>query len=152
MDPKEWTFKSEILSPQKRAAILGRFRHMPLAAIKELYGELERIIDEKEAAGPDEMDSVWQHRDPTLIHKVYDDRGDKKKGKWRQLQTIYCSAKRCPKCPHGPYWFAYRRNKTHKTITVRFKSIPMFPPELIENLRKKLPPPSEVNVYKIVKS
>jgi hypothetical protein len=48
---------------------------------------------------------------------------------------IYCSAERCPRCPHGDFRFRYGRNKRKDTLSVKYMGTMAFSYEVIEGLR-----------------
>jgi len=95
----------------------------------------EAIISEIEKGPRREIDIADEHTgDPTPIASEILLDGDKEQGRWYQRERIYCSLERCPNCPHGDYFYAYRRNKRRGTVTVQFGGIPVFKREDIENM------------------
>src|SRR3990167_2013873 len=124
--------------------LVNKYRRMPLRWLRELQECIQGIIAEMEALpSAREIDIAAEHAgEPHLIHKVYRLRGDRKRGRWSQLQRIYCSAERCANCPHGPYWYTYRTNKKRGTLSVTFTGKgAAFSPELLEELERNVRPP-----------
>ena len=83
---------------------------------------MQVLITELESGPRREVDIATAHTgDPTLVDQVLRVAGDKTSGKWFQVERIFCSTEKCPKCPHGDYMYEYRHNKKKGTTTVRFK-------------------------------
>lgn len=93
-----------------------------MRSIKELQS-LAKAIQEvirKKMTAPDEYDIAREHSgEPDLVAEVLETR-ERGGGYTTVLQTIYCSRKRCARCPHGPYRYAIRRNKRRQTRMVSY--------------------------------
>ena len=114
---------------------------IPLSKLRQWRNELavqinnlNAIISAIEKGPRREIDIADEHTgDPALIAYAVLLGGDKEKGSWRQRERIYCSLEKCPSCPHGEYFYAYRRNKKRGTVTVKFCEEAVFKLEDIEN-------------------
>jgi hypothetical protein len=97
-----------------------RLERMSLAAMRRLRIDLDIVIGAIENSARREIDIATDHSgDPLLIAEVLQLKGDLASSKWVQVEQIYCSTARCPKCPHGDYHYEYRRSKAG-VITVKF--------------------------------
>jgi hypothetical protein len=74
--------------------------------------------------------------------------GDPNSGDWYQVERIYCSAERCPRCPHGDFRFRYRRNKRKDTLSVKYMGTMAFSYEVIEELRAGVRKPIAAYILK----
>ena len=90
-----------------------------------VIGELESVPERRE------IDIAAEHSgEPDLVGEVLDVQDE---GRWReQLQTIYCSTDRCPRCPHGPYWYTYRQNVRKGTTSIRYAGRPFVDMKLVD--------------------
>ncbi len=123
------------------AMMRARHMAMPLVKLKKLQSDLELLLRELEAGPRREVDIAWEHRGvPAQICEVLEVRHVDKGKRWKQLEKIYCSAARCLKCPHGPYWYEYRTNKRRETVTVVFKGKMAFDYDLIRELKRNTRP------------
>jgi hypothetical protein len=95
--------------------------------------ELEVVISEIESGPRREIDIADSHTgDPAFVAKSTLLHGQRGEGRWSVRESIYCSLERCPNCPHGDYFYEYRRNKRKGTLTVKFRGIPVFKIEDLE--------------------
>ena len=112
-----------------------KYEKLPLVELMELRDELQIIITDIENGPRREIDIATDHKgDPDLIAQVLRIVGDKTNGKWIQVERIFCSKEKCPKCPHGDFHYEYRINKKKGITTVRFKGIG-FNEEVLGNIR-----------------
>ena len=126
----------------------AKYHAMPLCQLRELHTELNKIITELEILpNKREIDIAAEHsNNPHLVAKIYRTVGDKSRGRWKQLESIFCSSDHCQQCPHGPYWYGYRRNKRHGTLTLKFAGRPAFHPDDIELLRQRTTIPAAYEI------
>lgn len=64
--------------------------------------------------------------------------GEPDAASYRRLLRIYCSQERCPRCPHGDFWYRYRRNSQSATTAVRFTGRAVFAPDAIDRRSKEI--------------
>jgi len=126
---------------------LDKLRRHSIQQLETLVKAAQEVISQKKAA-PDELDIAREHAcEPDLTAEVVETR-KQGAGHTRELRRIYCSAQRCPRCPHGPYWYSIRENKRRRTRAVRFSGAPVFSRELIERIQQQARPP--IAVFEIV--
>lgn len=126
---------------------LDKLRRQSIQELETLIKAAQEVISEKRAA-PDELDIAREHScEPKLTAEVVETR-KQGAGFTRELRKIYCSAQRCPRCPHGPYWYSIRENKRRGTRAVRFTGAPVFSREDIERIQRQARPP--IAVFEIV--
>jgi hypothetical protein len=114
---------------------------MPLIKLRKLRSDLDSLIREVETASRREIDIAAEHSgSPAMIHEVLELKGTRGASRWRQLEKIYCSAERCQRCPHGPFWYEYRTNKREKTVVVKFAGKSIFDYEVLRDLRRNVRP------------
>lgn len=110
-----------------------KYEKMSLAELRHLRDELQILTTELENGPRREIDIATDHTgDPALVSQVLRVDGDKTSGKWFQVERIFCSTEKCPKCPHGAYHYEYRYNKRKGTTTVRYRGKAL---EGLDNLR-----------------
>jgi len=110
-----------------------RLLRMPAKRLRMIAAEINTVLRELETASARrdiDIGAEYDGRDD-LIYEVEGTRGSQASGRWHQIQTIYCSLAHCPNCPHGPFRFAYYRNKRKKKTRVRFVGIPALPEQLL---------------------
>ena len=116
-----------------------KYAAMSLKTLRELRDDLSEIIREQEAQPRREIDIAAEHTgDPALIARVLRTVGDPNSGRWHQVERIYCTFERCPRCPHGDFRYRYQRNKRKGTITVDYVGTQVFDHELIERLKARI--------------
>jgi hypothetical protein len=120
-----------------------KYRAMSLRKLKQLRNDIQMIIDEIESDPiPRNVDIGENFRgEPDLIAEVLRKNNYKKDSKWYQVQTIYCSAQRCKRCPHGPFHYLYRRKKKTGEVTVKYIGEPVFDPRLVAKASKSAKAP-----------
>ena len=77
---------------------------------------------------------------PNRIAEVLRVEGNENSGRWRQLQRIYCSPEPCRGCPHGDFWYRYRRNKKKKTLHVEYIGPAVFEQDVLDRIHKQARP------------
>lgn len=134
VSPKSRTgISSEAMSPQRRAAWKKRLSKLTRVQLIELEGGIKKLLEEGVFDAEFEIASRYCGS-PQRVHRTIVDHGR------RKLQEIYCSEDRCSKCPHGPFWFAFRSSKRHGT-KVHFQSAPALPPGVIEQMNDDIRAP-----------
>lgn len=123
----------EAVSPQERAGWRRRFSEVPLPKLKAIASELFAAAQSK--ATDKESNIAASHYDPALVCEVLETR-EVQHGKFKKKQTVYCSPKRCPSCPHGPYWYAYRSSKRKRKVAVCFDGVPGLPQQTLNSMRE----------------
>jgi hypothetical protein len=120
-----------------------KYRAMSLRTLKQLRDDIQMIIDEIESDPiPRNVDIGENFSGETgLIAEVLQKNDCKKEFKWHQIQTIYCSPKRCRRCPHGPFLYLYLRKKKTGEVTVKYIGEPVFDPRLIAKAFKSAKAP-----------
>jgi hypothetical protein len=136
-------YAPEVLSPQQRRAWKEKFSRLSRSQLKEIEAEL--VLAYRSKANIEKEIAVG-HFDPELVAEVI-----KTEGKNKKLQTIYCSIERCEHCPHGPYWYVFR--KSLNEIRIRLLGQPTFDQETVQWLRQEveaepLPTPYEIKWVK----
>ena len=109
-----------------------KFEAMSLSELWRLRDDLQNIISELENSPRREIDIATNHTgDPALIARILRVDGDKSRGKWFQVERIFCSIERCADCPHGDFWYEYSQSKKHRTTKVKYRGKALN----LENLR-----------------
>jgi hypothetical protein len=110
---------------------------MPIQRLKKIVVDAQSVIRELESAPVRrDIDIAVEHKGTIeLIHAVIRTRGDSANGQWDQLENIYCCSDHCPRCPHGPFWFRYCRNKRKNTVAIKFVAFPALPEGTLERMR-----------------
>ncbi|SRR6266446_845588 len=122
-----------------RGREIEALRKHSIRDLEALVKVAQEVIRQKQAA-PDEFDVAREHSgEPELTADVLE---TKKQGggRTREFRKIYCSRERCPRCPHGPYWYSIRENKRRRTRVVHFRRAPVFSRELVETIRQQAKP------------
>ena len=117
------SFSSEAMSPQKKASWKQRLSSLPRVQLAEIERIIANLIED--GAFDQELEIASRHCDPRMVHRTITDQGR------RKLQEVNCSETRCPKCPHGPFWFVFRSAGLSGT-KIRFQSVPALPPWVID--------------------
>jgi hypothetical protein len=136
------------MSSQDRAARLREWARLPFAVLQSIQKDLNRAIKARKDAPMSDTDVASAIKDPTLIHSI----GKEiiRRGKRHRLQQfkVYCSKAHCPRCPHGPYWFLLRYQRSQNRIVARVHAGPALPRELIAQMEGDLKPatPYAVNL------
>lgn len=118
----------------------NKLRRHSIQELETLITAAQEVISRKKTA-PDEFDIAREHScEPDLTAEVVETR-KQGAGYTRELRKIYCSGQRCPRCPHGPYWYSIRENKRRGTRAVRFSGAPVFSAEVIERIQRQAKPP-----------
>lgn len=119
-----------------------KYSNMTLPYLRRLHDDIQTMITELESAPlPREADIGAEYKGaPELIAEVVRAMKGKKQGHWKQLQTVYCSTERCPRCPHGPYWYGYSENKREKSISVKYEGMPYFNLQALRAEEKNIRP------------
>jgi hypothetical protein len=131
-------FKTEAISPQERATWRKRFTYRSSAALGAIREEIDSFIATKVATEENEI--ACNHFDPALIAQVHRIR-ERSPSHKSQLQTIYCTSKKCPLCPHGPFWYSYRSRNRGNSISVRYEGKPAFSIEALDRMAQDVKPP-----------
>ena len=120
------------------------FEAMPLQKLHRLRTDVDRFIAEIEGGPQREIDIAFEHSDPALVGRVLRTIGDPGAGTRYQIERIYCSIEKCPRCPHGDFWFRYRRSGNKGTLKkecVGFGAPMAFDHELLEQMKGGLREP-----------
>ena len=101
---------------------------MPLKKLRELRDDVQTVITDIESQRDRrDIDIASEFRgEPEFVAEVLRASGNKESGKWEQLEKIYCSRERCSRCPHGPFFFTYRRIKSSGKLKVKYSGKPVF--------------------------
>lgn len=111
-----------------------KYEKMSLSALRKLRDELQVLINEIENGPRREIDIATDHKgDPAFIAEIVKIIGDKKSGKWIQVERIFCSKEKCPECPHGDFHYEYRLNSRKGTTSVRYRG-KGFTKEVLEKI------------------
>lgn len=117
----------------------------PLRRLRELVGEVEGLIATIEKQPRRELDIAADFSGrPERIAAVLRTRGTPDSGTWYQLLRINCAEQVCAECPHGDFWYRYRRNKRKRTIRVQYVGKAVFSQNVIERLSRHERPPVAV--------
>jgi hypothetical protein len=109
---------------------------MPVRKLRDLQQELDQLVREVANQPPRETDVAFDHTgDPSLVAKVLRIIGYPNSGSWYQVERIYCSPERCPRCPHGDFKFRYRHNKRKGTTSKKYVARMAFEQEVIDRLK-----------------
>jgi hypothetical protein len=130
----------EAMSSQNRTAYRQRWKSLPLAALRSLQKELDQIIKTREAAAKSDADIAAEVDDPILIHSFSKKKVRRGKRKWLQQMRLYCCTSHCPECPHGPYWFLFRFDRSRNVVVARAHEGPALPPETMDFLKEGIRP------------
>ena len=136
---------------------IENYKRMPLLKLKKLRECIEKIIERIEASSERrEIDIASEHSGRAdlihTVHPIYGVSGDKNRGRWNQVESIYCCQERCPKCPHGPYWYSYRTNKRRGTLVVTFRGSPVLSPDSLESLKRDVRSPVAAFEIRVIDS
>jgi hypothetical protein len=108
---------------------------MPLRKLREFHQELGQLVRGIANQPPRDIDIAFDHTgDPSVVAKVLRVIGEPTSSAWYQVERIYCSKERCPRCPHGDFAFQYRRNKRKGTTSKRYVATTAFGQEVIDRL------------------
>jgi hypothetical protein len=107
---------------------------------KELEERKNRPISEDDIAenfkGEDELIAKLYEREPC----------PRSKNRFHVSAKIFCSKEKCDKCPHGPFFFEYKYDKSG-TLEVAYEGRPAFDLDFLEKRERELdnlPPPAIV--------
>jgi hypothetical protein len=114
-----------------------------IADLEEMAVAIPAIIQRKRRA-PDEDDIAREFSGDLELLAESLEEDEQSPGYRRVLWTVYCSAERCPRCPHGPYWFTIRTNKRLRTRAIRYSGRPAFDWHTVQALRAYVRPPIAV--------
>jgi hypothetical protein len=119
-----------------------KYSRMTLPYLKRLRDDIQATINQLESAPvrPEADIGAEYTGAPELIATLVHTTKGKKDGRWRQLQTIYCSKERCARCPHGPYWYSYSENRQKKTVVVKYKGMLYFSLEALRTQEDNVRP------------
>lgn len=93
---------------------------MPLRDLRKLRDYLADLIATLENGPRREIDIAMEHAGKLeMIARVLRTEGDRNSSSWIQVERIFCSPPKCSACPHGDYFYRYRRNKKG-TVTVQY--------------------------------
>jgi hypothetical protein len=130
-----------LLSPQERVAWRKRFAKFSRSHLIEIGAELLRAC--RTNTTDRETEVREGHHRPELVARVI-----RPKGKYRRLQTIYCSPEGCGSCPHGPYWYVHQ--KRGGVTEVRFAGQPALDEGTLERMKRHaLKATASVEAYEV---
>ena len=116
-----------------------KYHAMPLFELRRLRDGINFCIQQLEQSERREIDIAYEHTgDPERTARVVRIIGDPNSGKWSQVEQVFCSAERCPHCPHGDFLYRYRRNKRRGTTSVKYGGTMAFRDETIQHLRRNV--------------
>jgi hypothetical protein len=122
---------------------------MTTKSLLKLKEQIEKEIEERKNRPLSEDDIAENFKgEDELIAKVYQ-REERSENKSRVLVTakIFCCKGKCDKCPHGPFSFQYKFNKSGTLVDVAYKGRPVFDLDFLEKRKRELdnlPPPAIV--------
>src|SRR4051794_18502777 len=97
------------MTPSRKRTELARLSNLTIADLNEL-AELARAAAEQKATRPTEEDLARESvGNEALIADVLERQVFRHSV--QEVRRIYCSARRCHRCPHGPFRFKITSNK-----------------------------------------
>jgi hypothetical protein len=116
---------------------LRKFSALSLCELRRLKDGITVLIQEIEQGERREIDIASEHTGAReLSARVLRVIGDPSSGKWEQIERIYCSLERCPRCPHGDFRYRYQRDRRRGSVSVRYIGTMALSHETVEHLRE----------------
>jgi hypothetical protein len=128
----------------------GKYNAMPLIELRRLRDGINSCIQQLEQGEKREIDIAYEHTgDPERTARVLRVIGDPNSGRWSQVERVFCSAERCPDCPHGDFLYRYRRNRRRGTTSAKYGGTMAFSDETIQHLRRdvRMGEAYEITIY-----
>jgi hypothetical protein len=130
-------------SANERPSIMSKItreflKTLSLRELRRIAQAISELICEIDSEPRREIDIAAEHTgDPDMIYQALP-LNERRRGRWKQQELIYCSKERCPHCPHGEFVFSYRENRRKKTRSVEYLGQPLLPSEVIRGMKAGL--------------